>query len=93
MEIGEKLTEFLENIEMAILNHEVFVGTPPGFTDEGFRSIVHIFSSALMDRVWRLQENENMSFEDRAAMVEALGDELRHLIKVYTNVDTHNLFE
>lgn len=87
------LTNILEDIEMSILNHEVYVGTPPGFTDEGFRSIVHIFSSALMDRIWRLQENENMSFEDRSAMVDAMGSQLRQLIKVYTDVDTHNLFE
>jgi hypothetical protein len=46
-----------------------------------------------MDRAWRLQENENMSFEDRSAMVQSFGEELRKLIKIYTNVDMHDFFE
>jgi len=93
MAIAIELNDLLENIEMMILNHEIKEGTPPDFTNDGFRAILHIFSSALMDRAWRLQENEKMSFEDRSAMVEAMGNELRQLIKVYTDVDTHNLFE
>jgi len=66
---------------------------PPEFTDDGFGAIVYIFSNALMDRAWRLQENENMSFEDRSAMVQSFGEELRKLIKIYTNVDMHDFFE
>jgi hypothetical protein len=93
MAIAFELNDLLTKIELVLLDHEITEGTPPGFTDDGFGAIVYIFSSALMDRAWRLQENENMSFEDRCAMVKSFGNELRKLIKIYTNVDMHDFFE
>jgi hypothetical protein len=33
-----------------------------------------------------------MDIEDRVKMVEKCGKELRSLVKVYTNIDTENLY-
>jgi len=93
MAIAFELNDLLTKIELVLLNHEITEGTPPEFTDDGFSAIVSIFSSALMDKAWRLQEKEDMPYDDRCAMVESLGEELRKLIKTYTDVDTHSFFE
>lgn len=93
MAIAFELNDLLTKIELVLLDHEITEGTPPEFTDDGFGAIVSIFSSALMDKAWRLQEKEDMSYDDRCAMVKSFGNELRKLIKIYTNVDMHDFFE
>lgn len=90
--IGQKLSQVLEEIEDAIWEFEELYACKPSYTNEGFRAIVKIFMSALMDKIWELQENESISYETRLSMAEKAGEELKRLIKVYTNIDTKTLY-
>lgn len=91
--IGEKLTEVLGEIEDQILDFTItYPNLHTNFTDEGFRSSLHIFMSALMSKSWDLMEKENMPMEDREEMASKVGYDLRKLIKTYTDIDTHQLY-
>jgi hypothetical protein len=94
MEIGKRISPVLESIEDALWEWD-FNGTngKPGYTDGGFRSAVKIFMSVMMDRMWDLQQDESIDMNDRVAMVEKCGNDVRNLIKTYTNIDTHNLYK
>lgn len=91
--IGKKLSGILHEIELALLEFEANVTRPPEYTDEGFRAAVKIFMSAMLDKMWKLQENEDIDIDARADMATKLGNELRNMVRVYTNIDTHNLYK
>ena len=91
--IGKKLSGVLHEIESALLEFEANVARPPEYTDEGFRAAVKIFMSAMLDKMWKLQENEDIDIDARADMATKLGNELRNIVRVYTNIDTHNLYK
>jgi len=92
--LGEWLKPSLLQIEDAIWSFEMFAeNTPPQYTNEGFRAIMKLFMSAMMDKIWALQEGEGMEMEDRVAMVEKCGQEVRALVKTFTNIDTQKLYE
>jgi hypothetical protein len=40
-----------------------------------------------MDRVWELQEKEEMDLETRNKMAVSCGEEVKKLVKVYTDID------
>jgi hypothetical protein len=90
MTLGKKLSPILSEIEDTLLeNYE----TKPGFDDEGFRASVYIFQSALLDKMWELQEKENISMEVREDMATKCGESIRSLIKTFTDIDTFNLYK
>jgi hypothetical protein len=90
MTLGKKLSPILSEIEDTLLeNYEA----KPGFDDEGFRASVYIFQSALLDKMWELQEKENLSIEIRGEMAVTCGEAIRSLIKTFTDIDTHNLYK
>ena len=89
--IGKHLSPVLKNIEHALWEWELHKGDKPEYSTEGFRAAVKIFISALMDRIWELQELEEISIEDRILMVEKAGRDVRALVKTYTNIDTHEM--
>jgi len=91
--IGEKLSPVLSEIESTLLEYEANVNRPPQYTDEGFRAAIKIFMSAMLDKMWKLQENEDIDIDARADMATKLGNELRNIVRVYTNIDTHNLYK
>jgi len=91
--IGKKLSPVLSEIESALMEFEANVAKPPEYTDEGFRASVRIFLSAMLDKMWKLQEDEGIDINTRADMAEKLGNELRNIVRVYTNIDTHNLYK
>jgi adenylate kinase len=91
--IGEKLSSVLSEIESALMEFEANVARPPQYTNEGFRAAVKIFLSAMLDKMWKLQEDENIDINTRADMAEKLGNELRNIVRIYTNIDTHNLYK
>ena len=43
--------------------------------------------------MWELQELENMSINDRVNMAQKVGEEIRKLVKIYTNIDTVELYK
>ena len=49
--------------------------------------------SAMMDKIWELQSEENMSMEDRINMVQKCGEDVRKIVKIYSNIDTHDLYK
>lgn len=92
--IGVRLSPVLESIEDALWNWEYYGNDgKPDYTPEGFRGIVKIFMSGMMDKIWELQEGEDIDFDDRVAMVEKCGQDVRNLIKTYTNIDTFNFYK
>jgi hypothetical protein len=90
--IGKKLSPVLEEIELTLLEYEANIGIQPEFTDEGFRAGIKIFSSVMLDRIWNLQESEELSMDDRIKMAESFGNKIREIVKTYTNIDTRQLY-
>lgn len=90
--IGKKISPILVEIEETLLEFELHRGIKPNYTMDGFRASIKIFMSAVMDKMWELQSNENLTIDDKCAMAQKLGEELRKLIKIYTNIDTFELF-
>jgi hypothetical protein len=91
--IGEKLSSVLSEIESALIEFEINVARPPQYTNEGFRAAVRIFLSAMLDKMWKLQEDEGIDIDTRADMAEKLGNEIRNIVRIYTNIDTHSLYK
>ena len=91
--IGQKLSPILKEMEDTLWEHEAIKGTKTEYTIDGFRGATKIFMSVLMDKMWELQEDENMSMEDRVNMVEKCGNDVRNIVKIYTNIDTHDLYK
>lgn len=89
--IGKKISPILEEIENTLWEFEVS-GVKPEYTDEGFRAGIKIFASVLMDKIWELQEGENTENQDRLNMVQKAGEDIRGLVKTYTNIDCHELY-
>jgi len=92
--MGEFIAPVLESMEDALWSYENYSpNTPYGFSNESFRAAVKIFMAAMMDKIWALQEGEEMEMEDRAAMAEKCGKDVRDLVKTFTGIDTHKLYE
>jgi len=91
--IGKKLSPILSEIESTLMEFEINVAKPPQYTDEGFRASVRIFLSAMLDKMWKLQEDEGIDINTRADMAEKLGSEIRNIVRVYTNIETHDLYK
>jgi hypothetical protein len=91
--IGEKLSPVLVEIETAIWENEAVTQQPPQYTEEAFTAAIKIFMSVLMDKMWQLQEAEAIPFATGEAMAHRAGSELRQLCRVYTGIDTHELYK
>jgi hypothetical protein len=91
--IGKELSTVLVEIEKYLWDFDLNGKSKPEYTTEGFRAATKIFMSALMDKIWNLQSNENMDMEDRIKMVEKAGSDIRNVIKIYTDIDTHDLYK
>ena len=91
--IGQKLSPVLSEVESLLLDHAALNGSKPDFTAEAFRAAIYIFSTALQDKVWELQEKESFTMEDRINMVTCLGNSIRNLVKTYTDIDTFDLYK
>jgi len=63
----------------------------PNFSDDALLDATLIFQTVLFDKVHDLQTDEKMKIKYGLEMAESLGNELRKLIKTYTNLDTHEL--
>ncbi len=91
---GEKLSPVLKEIEDAIWQHEIeFEDEPPHYTLDGFRAAAKIFMSALTDKLWANDTLLGCPIEYMERRAEALRNDIRRLVKEYTNIDTHNLYK
>ena len=62
----------------------------PNYTNRHFLNCIIVLQDALMDKMWDLQEQDNMSNEERLKMANSCGKELRKFIHTFTGLDTHN---
>lgn len=91
--IGQKLSPILTEIEDTLWEFEMNNGIKPEYSTDGFRAATKIFMSVLMDKIWELQSDEKIDLQHRIEMVEKCGQDVRNLIKTYTNIDTHDLYK
>lgn len=92
--VGETVKPLLLIIENAIWSHEAeHSEVLPQFDNESLRAVVKIFITTIIERIWSLQEKEHMTFETRCEMAKSAAEEVRKLIKVYTDIDTLKLYE
>ena len=63
----------------------------PNFSNDALLDATLIFQTVLFDKVHDLQTDEKMKLKYGLEMAESLGNELKKLIKTYTNLDTHEL--
>jgi hypothetical protein len=91
--IGKIMTPTLLGLEGALIEFEAKFNQKPEFPDEAFRAATKIFFSALGEKMFELQQDEKMSQKDCLKMAENCGNELRKLIKTFTNIDSHNFYQ
>ena len=91
--IGIRISPILEEIEKTLWEFEVNVAEKPEYTNNGFRAGIKIFISVILDKMWELQEKENISIKNRTEMAQKAGEDIRNLIKTYTNIDSYNLYK
>jgi hypothetical protein len=65
----------------------------PNYSNRDFMNTIIIFQTALMDKMYDIQDYDIMSVEDRMKMAENCGLALRKLIHTFTGLDTHNIDE
>ena len=91
--IGIKISPILKEIEDTLWEFENYSGEKPGYTPDGFRASIKIFMSALMDKMWELQDDESITMKSREDMAESAGNAVRSLVLTYTGIDTKKLYE
>jgi hypothetical protein len=91
--IGSAISEGLVAYENILWDFEANVGLNPNFTDDGFRAALKIFMSALMGKMFELQINEYIPQKQAEEMAESAGQEIRRIVKTYTGIDTHELYQ
>lgn len=91
--IGKIISPVLNEIESKLWEWEFNSEKPLEYTNEGFRAACKIFISALMDKMWDLQTKEDIKFEDRLSMGKKAAQDVRSLIKIYTDIDTHDMYK
>ena len=91
--IGHKLSPVLCEIESALWEFEEQELGNPKFTKEGFRAILKIFMCGIMDKMWEMQLAEEIDMNIRGEMARKCGEEIRKIVKVYTGIETINLYK
>jgi len=91
--IGKQISPMLSEIEDTLWEFEANVGEYPEYPDDGFRAGIKIFMSVMMDRMYQLQSSEKLDELDSLNMAQKLGEEVRKLVKVYTDIDTFDLYK
>ncbi len=86
----QKLKPILSEIENLLLENATI---KPNFDKASFRASIYIFQTALMDKLFDLQDKEDMTLENRENMATQCGKDLRKFVKKYTDIDTFELFE
>jgi hypothetical protein len=93
MNITERLSRLLVHIEDAMWEHEITKGTPIDLSNDGFRASIKIFAAGMLAKIWELQQKEGLDLTDRAAMSAKCGEEIRKLVKTYTDIETFDFYK
>lgn len=91
--LGTTLSPILQEIEHALWDNHSERMLPLAFTEDGVKASIKIFMDVMMSEMWKLQESEGIDMDLRGDMAHTFGTELRNLIKVFTNIDTHELYK
>lgn len=91
--IGERLSPILKEVADTLWEFEANNNMKPEFTNDGFNAALKIFMAVLMDKIWELQSAEKMEMDDRLKMVFQAGTDVRNLVKTYTGIDTHAIYQ
>jgi len=91
--IGQKLSPILKEIEEILWEFEATNQGKPNYTIEGFQAATKIFMSVLMDKMFELQTDESLNLKNRLNMAQKAGEDIRQLIKTYTDIDTYELYK
>jgi len=78
----------LEILANQILNSD---GLKPNLSKRDFFNSLLIFQNALMDKLFDLQDYDNLELLQREKMATKCGEDLRKFIHTYTGLDTHKL--
>lgn len=65
--------------------------TKPNYSDKDFLNIIIIFQMVLMDKIYDVQDYDDMSVEERVKMIEKCSVDFHRFIYTYTGVDTDKL--
>ncbi len=84
-----KICNRLESIANDVLDEAATTSKKPNYTNRDFFNALIVFQSALMDKMYDMQEREGLSHEARLEMANESGAGLRNLILTYTGLDTH----
>ena len=90
-DFGKILSPILLEIEGALIDYADTIGKKPNYEKYALRSAINIFTSTLMDRIWDLQDKEEMDLDTRKKMAQKCGEDIRKLVKVYADIDTYDL--
>jgi len=91
--LGTTLSPILNEIEDALWDMEATLAEKPCYTKEGFRSACKIFMSVILDKMWELQEAEQMPQKEREKMAVKAGQAVREMVKTFCDIDTHTLYK
>ena len=90
---GEDVSTALVNMgEVMFIFESEHKNEKPDYTIDGFRAATKIFMNVIMDKMWELQQSEDLDMEDKIKMAEKCGQDLRNFVKIYTNIDTFELY-
>ncbi len=90
---GKNITPVLKELEMALWERESLTNDPIYFPDGALQAATKIFMSVIMDKMWEMQESENMPFDDRVKMGQSTGREIKKVIHTATNIDTFKFYD
>ena len=85
---AKAIAERLKDVADSLL---VTAGKKYNYSDNAMTDATLIFFSILTDKMWDLQQSDDMPFEMRKDMAQKCGEEIRQLIKTYTGLDTFEL--
>jgi len=92
--IGQRISPILKEIEDTLWEFEINApNMTPNYSDDGFKASIKIFMSTMLDKMWVMQEDENIEMEDREKMALKLGGDIKRLVKTYADIDTHELYK
>lgn len=88
-----EIPKIIEDLEVRFLTIASNDPQPRQVPNSCMRGAAQIFFSVALQKMYELQNNENMDLETRGKMVFEFGLKMIKLVKIYTNVDIKNLFD
>ncbi len=91
--IGKQISPILLEIEAAIIEFDCERNIKPCYTEDALRAAGKILISVVMDKMWDMQEEDEMKIAYRMEMAQKCGEEIRQIFKTYCNVDPHDFYK